>query len=184
MGWLYTSESSTEGILGIKIITLGILLDFTIVQHVFVNTDLEVVQSPSFVPTFCDPKNCSMPGLPVTHHLPKFAPSSYLLHHWCHPAISSLDVFFSLCPQSFSVSGTFPMSWLFTSGDQNTGASASASVLLVGSGLFSFKVDWSDLLTVQGTLRSLLQHHSSKASVLWCSAFLYGPGLTTTCGRW
>ena len=58
-------------------------------------------------------------------------PSSCPLHQWCHPAISSSDVLFSFCPQSFPAAGTFPMSWLFTSGDQNTGASASASVLLV-----------------------------------------------------
>ena len=48
---------------------------------------------------------------------------------WCHPAISSSDALFSFCPQSFPASGTFPVSWLFTSDDQNTGASALASVL-------------------------------------------------------
>ena len=57
------------------------------------------------------------------------------------------------------------MSQLFTSGDQNIGASASAS------GLISLKIDWFDLLAVQRTVRSLLQSHSSKASVLWLSAF-------------
>ena len=56
----------------------------------------------------------------------KVCPSSYPLHQWCHPAISSSDALF--CSQSFPASRTFPMSWLFTSGDQNTGASASASV--------------------------------------------------------
>ena len=65
------------------------------------------------------------------------------------------------------------MSWLFTSGDQNIGASASASVLPMSeySGLISFRTDWFDLLAVQGTLKSLLQHHSSKASILWYPAF-------------
>ena len=47
------------------------------------------------------------------------------------------------------------------------------------SGLISFRMDWLDLLTVQGTLKSLLQHHSSKASILWCSAFFYSPTLTS-----
>ena len=74
-----------------------------------------------------------------------------------------------LTPQSFPVSGTFPMSWLFASDDQNTGVSASASVLLISI------QGWSPLrltgLKVQGTFRSLLQHHSLKASILWCSAF-------------
>ena len=64
------------------------------------------------------------------------------------------------------------MSWLFASGGQSIGASASESVLPEYSGLISFKIDWFDLLAVQGTLKSLLQHHSLKASILWCSAFL------------
>ena len=55
--------------------------------------------------------------------------SSYPLRWWCHPVISSSDAFFSFCPQSFPASWNFPMSQLFASGDQNTGISASASVL-------------------------------------------------------
>ena len=88
-------------------------------------------------------------------------PSHHLIL-WC-----SLLLLFS----SFPSIKDFPMSWLFTSGDQNTGASASASVLPVSDQLISLKIDWFDLLAVQGTFRSLLQHHSSKASVLWHSAF-------------
>ena len=104
---------------------------------------------------------------------PKVCPSSCPLHRWCHPAISSSDALFSFCPQSFPGSGTFPMSQLFTSDDQNTGVSALASVLSNKySGLISLKIDWFGLLAVQGTLRSLLQHHSLKASILWCSASL------------
>ena len=75
--------------------------------------------------TFCDPVDCSTPGLSVPHHLPKFAQ----VHRWCHPAISSSETLFSFCPQSFPASGTFPVSQLFASDDQNTGVSASASVL-------------------------------------------------------
>ena len=56
-------------------------------------------------------------------------PSSCPLHRWCHPTVSSSDTLFSFCPQSFLASGTFPVSQLFASDDQNTGASASASVL-------------------------------------------------------
>ena len=64
------------------------------------------------------------------------------------------------------------MSQFFTSGDQNIGVSASASALSNEySGLISLKMDWFDFLVVHGTLKSLFQHHSSKASVLWHSAF-------------
>ena len=52
---------------------------------------------------------------------PRVCPNSYSLHQWCHPAISSSDTLFSFCPQSFPASGTFPMSQLFVSDDQNTG---------------------------------------------------------------
>ena len=64
------------------------------------------------------------------------------------------------------------MSQFFASGGQSIGASASASVLPMNPGLIPFRMDWLDLLAVQGTLKSLLQHHSSKASIPWCSAFL------------
>ena len=63
------------------------------------------------------------------------------------------------------------MSQLFASGGQSIGVSASTSVLPMDSGLISFRMDWLDLLAVQGTLKSLLQHHSSKASTLQHSAF-------------
>ena len=73
------------------------------------------------------------------------------------------------------------MSQFFTSGGQSVGASASASNEY--SGLISFRMDWLDLLAVQATLKSLLQHHSSKASILQCSAFfmiqLSHPYMTT-----
>ena len=80
---------------------------------------------------------------------------------------------FSSCLQSFPASGSFPewpKYWSF-SGGQSIGASVSASVLTSEySGLISFRIDWLDLLAVQGTLKSLLQHPSSKASIIWCSA--------------
>ena len=76
---------------------------------------------------------------------------------------------FSMCPQSFPASGTFQMSQLFTSGGQSIGVSASTSVLPVNTQ--DFRMDWLDLLVVQGTLKSLLQHHSSNASILQRSAF-------------
>ena len=102
---------------------------------------------------------------------PRVCPSFCLLHWWCHPAISSLDALFSFCPWSFPASGTFPQSQLFTSDDQNTGVSASASVLPINIQLISLKTDWFDLLAVQGTFKSLFQHYTLKASIVWCSAF-------------
>ena len=76
------------------------------------------------------------------------------------------------------------MSQLFTSGGQSIGVSASTSVLQNEyEGLISSKMDWLDLLAIQGTLKNLLQHHSSKASILWCSTFfmvqLSHPYMTT-----
>ena len=84
-----------------------------------------------------------------------------------HPSV----ILFSSCLQSFPGSGAFPMSQFFTSGGQSIGASASASVLPMNIQDCSFRMDWLDLLAVQGTLKSLLQHHSSKASILQRSAF-------------
>ena len=75
-----------------------------------------------------------------------------------------------LLPSIFPISESFPMSQLFASGGQSTGVSASTSVLPMNPGLISFRMDWLDLLAVQGTLKSLLQHHSSKASILQHSA--------------
>ena len=132
-------------------------------------------------PTLCDPMNHSTPGLLVHHQLPEFTQTN--IHRVSdHPAISSFVVPFS-CPQSLPASGSFPMSQLFAGGDQSIGVSASASVLPINPGLISFRMDWFDLLEVQGTLKSLLQYHSSKASILRCSAFftvqLSQPYMTT-----
>ena len=91
---------------------------------------------------------------------------------------------FSSHLQSFPASGSFQMSQFFVSGGQSIGVSASASVLPMNiKGLLSFRMDWLDLFDVQGTLQSLLQHHSSKASILQSSAFfivqLSHPYMTT-----
>ena len=98
------------------------------------------------------------------------------LSQWCHPAISSSVIPFSSCPQSSPASGSFPVSQFFPSGGQNVGVSVSALVndeftSNEYSGLISFRMDWLDILAVQGTLKNLLQHHSSKESILLCSAF-------------
>ena len=115
--------------------------------------------------------NHSMPGIPVHHQLPEFT-QTRASSRWCRPAISSSVIPFSSCLQSLPASGSFPMSQLFPWGGQSIGVSASASVLPnEHPGLLSFRMDWLDLLAVQGTLKSLLQHHSSKVSILWHSAF-------------
>ena len=122
---------------------------------------------------------------PCPSPTPGVYPNPCPLSRWCHPAISSSVVFFSSCPQSFPALGSFPMSQLFTWGGQSIGVSASTSVLPMNEhpGLISFRMDWLDLLAVQGTLKSLLQYHSSKASILRCSAFftiqLSHPYMTT-----
>ena len=109
--------------------------------------------------------------------------NSYPLSRWCHPTISSSIIPLSFCLQSFPASGSFQMNQFFAWGGQSIGVSASASVLLMIIGLISFRMNWLDLLAAQGTLKSLLQHHSSTASIRWCSAFSIGqlsyPYMTT-----
>ena len=91
----------------------------------------------------------------------------------CNLTILSSVIPYSSCPQSFPALGAFQMSQLFTSGGQSIGVSLQHQSFQSNeySGLISFRMDWLDLLAVQGTLKSLLQHHSSKASILWCSDF-------------
>ena len=105
------------------------------------------------------------------------------LSRWCHPAISSSVIPFSSCPQSFPASGSFQMSQLCIRWSKYWSFSLSISPSNEHPGLISFRMDWLDLLAVQGTLKSLLQYHSSKASILWHSALfivqLSHPYMTT-----
>ena len=88
------------------------------------------------------------------------------LSRWCHPIISSSIVLISSCLQSFPASGSFQMSQFFTSGGQSIGVfSFSISPSNEYSGLISLRDDWLGLLAVQGTLKSLLQHHITSSSV-------------------
>ena len=89
------------------------------------------------------------------------------LSQWCHPTISSSVALFSSCPQSFPALRSFLVSQVFTSGGQKYWSfSFSISPSNEYSGLISFRIDWFDLLAAQGTLKNLLQHHTSKASIL------------------
>ena len=99
---------------------------------------------------------------------PRVCSNSRRLSQLCHPTISSSVTLF--CPQSFPASGSFPVSQLFRSGDQTIGASAPASVLPMNIQGW-FPLGLTGFFAFQETLKSLLQHHSSKASILWHSAF-------------
>ena len=124
--------------------------------------DSSVQFSHSVVSNSLQPHESQHARPPCPSQTPGVHSDSSPLSQWYHPAISSSVVPFSSCPQSLPAAESFPMSQLFTSGNQNTGASASASVLLMSiqGWLISLKIDWFDLPAVQGTLRSLLQHHS------------------------
>ena len=117
---------------------------------------------------------------PCPSPTPRVHPNPCPLCWWYHPTISSSVIPFSSCPQSFPASESFQMSQLSTLGGQIIGVSASTSE---HPGLISFRMNLLDFLTVQGTLKSILQHHSSKASIFQCSAFfivqLSHPYMTT-----
>ena len=101
---------------------------------------------------------------PCPSPTPGVSPNSCASNRWCHPAISSSVVPFSSCPQSLPASGSFPMNQLFAWSGQSIGVSASVSVLPMHTQDWSPLgwTDWLDLLAVQGTLKSLLRHHSLK----------------------
>ena len=130
--------------------------------------------------TLFDLMDCSTLGFlsfSIFRSLLKSCPLSW----WCHPTISSWAGPFSYCPQSFPISGSFPMSRLFVSGAQSIGASASASVFPINiQGWFPLGFD---LLVVQGTLKSSLepQFKNINSSVL---SLLYGPTLTSVHDYW
>ena len=135
-------------------------------------------------PTLCDPMNHSMPSPPVHHQLPEFTQTqvhwvadaiqpSYPLSAPSHPA-PPIPPTIRVFPKESALHIRWPKHWNFSF---NTSPSSEHL------GLISFRMDWLDLLEVQGTLKSLLQHHSSKASILRCSAFfmvqLSHPYMTT-----
>ena len=144
-------------------------------------------------PTLCDPMNRSTPGLPVHHKLPEFTqthahrvsvaiqPSLVL----CHPLLLLPPISQSI--RVFSKESTLRMRW-----PKYWSFSFSISPPNEHPGLISFRMDWLDPLAVQGTLKSLFQHHSSRASIFWHLAFftvqLSHPyvttGKTTALTRW
>ena len=122
-------------------------------------------------PTLSDPVDCSRPGFPVHHQLPELA-QTHVPQVGDAIQPSHLVIPFSSHLQSFPTLGSFPVSQFFTSGGQRIGVSTSViSPSKEYSGLISFRMYWLDLLAVQGTFKSLLQHHCSKASILQRSSF-------------
>ena len=121
--------------------------------------------------TLCDPMDCRTPGFPVFHHLPEFAQTHV---HWvndvCRPLLLLPSIFpiISVFSSESALRIRWPKYWSF---------SFSISPSNEYSGMISFRMDCFDLLAVQGTLKSLLQHHSSKASVLQCSNFFWSNSL-------
>ena len=124
--------------------------------------------------TPCDPMNHSMPGLPVYHQLPE---STQTHVHQVGDAIQPSYPLSYLSPPALNLSQHqgLLMSQLFASVGQSMSFSFNICPSSEHPGLISFRMDWLDLLAVQGTLKSLLQHHSLKASVLYCSAFFIVP---------
>ena len=124
-------------------------------------------------PTLCDPMDCSTPVSSVLQCLLEFGSNSCPLSRWYYPTISSFTASFLLLPSIFPSIRVFshasalhirwPKYWSFSF---NISHSSEYSRLI------SFRIDWLDLLAVQRTLKSLLQQHGSKASILWHSAFL------------
>ena len=138
-------------------------LNFHILKMWIVTTSASSVQfSRSVMSDLCDPMNCSTPGLPVHHQLPESTQtqSNHLI--LCHPLLLLPSIFPSI--RVFSNESAllirWPKYWSF---------SLSISPSSEHPGLISFRMGWLDLLAVQGTL----QHHSSKASILWHSAFFF-----------
>ena len=154
----------------------------TLLYICLVKSGISSVQLLSCV-RLCDPMDCSTPGFPVHHQLPELAQTHV------HQVGDAIQPSHPLCPlvllpsmfpsiMVLSKESVLYIRWLkywyfnFTINPSNE-----------YSGLISFGMDWLDLLAGQGTLKSLLQHHSSKASILWCLAFflvqLSNPHMTT-----
>ena len=147
------------------------ILKFEHFELILFNKQVQFSSVTQLCPTLCDPMNCSVLGLPVQHQFPKSIQTHVLrVNDAIHP--------------SYPLSSPYPPALNFS---QHQGlfqwVSSSHQVAKVlefqlqhqsfqwTPRLISFRMDWLDLLAVQGTLKSLLQHHSSKTSILRCSAF-------------
>ena len=139
------------------------------------NQRLDLLFSCSVVSDFLYPCGLKHARFPCPSPSLRTCLNSCPLSQWCHPTILSSVIPFS-CLQSFPATGSFPVSWLFASGSQSIGTSVSVLPTNIPMTIQSFwwlsiRIDWFGLLAVQGTLKGLLQYHSSKTPILWCSAF-------------
>ena len=128
--------------------------------------------------------DCSTPGFPVLYYLLEFAQ----IHvHWVGDSLYSSRPLTPPSPFAFNLSqhqGLFQWVGSLHQVAQVLEHHFSISPSNKYSGLIAFRIDWFDLLVVLGTLKSLLEHHSSKASILQCSTFIYGPTLTSIHDYW
>ena len=157
---------------------------FTTVPPGKTNTLYSVQFSHSVVSDSLWPHESQHARPPCPSPTPRIYPNPCPSSRWCHPAISSSVVPFSSYPQSLPASGSFPNeSTICTRWPKYWGFSFIISPSNEHAGLISFRMDWLDLLAVQGTLKSLLEHYSSKASIFRHSAFftvqLSHPSMTT-----
>ena len=178
---IYTGEKTTSSVSGAG--KTGKLHVKKMKWEHFVTPSVQFISVTQSCPTLCDPMYHSTPGLPVHHQLPELTQTHV---HWvsetiqpAHPLLSPSPLA-SLFPsiRVFSNESVLPIRW-----PKYWSFSFNISPSNEHSRLISFRVDWLDLLAVQETLKSLLQHHSSKASILWCSVFfvvqLSHPYMTT-----
>ena len=135
-------------------------------------------------PTLCDPMNCSTPGLPVHHQLPELTRTHV---HWVGDVIQPSQFLSSLLllPSIFpSIRGFLKESVLHIRWPKIWCFSFSICPCNKYSGLISFRMDWLDVLAVQGTLKSLLQYHRFKSINFSVHSFLYSPTLTSIHDYW
>ena len=157
-------------------------LVYSKVIQLHTHTHTLVQFSPSVMSNSLRPKDCSTPGLPVHHQLPELAQTQV---HWVSDAVQPSHPLSYPSPPACNLSHIrvfsthelvpcirWPKYWSFSISPSNE-----------HSELIFFRMDWFDLLAVQGTLKSLVQHHSSKASILQLS-FLYSPTLTSISDYW
>ena len=145
-------------------------------------------------PAFCDPMDCSTPGFPVHHQLSELTQTHvhWVCGHdmWCHIMLVMPSNHLIFCRHLLLLPSTFPSIRVFSNESvlcirwpNYWSFSFSISPSNEYSELISFRMDWLDLPAVQMTLKSLLQHYSSKESILWCSVF-FSPILTSIHDCW
>ena len=152
-------------------------LEADYISHLFLSVVAQLCQ------TLCNPMDCSMPGLPVLHSLREFAqlmsielikPSNHLILCCLLLLLTTVFPIIRVFPSESALCIRWPKHWSF---------SFSISPSNGYSGLISFRIGWVDLIAIQEILKSLLEHHSLKASIHWCAAFfmvqISHPNMTT-----